>query len=388
MNYRFGIAAIFFFSALALAGCSTSNSSAPADNQAHPFGWIAAHSEAAATLADCTGCHGDDLTGSGNAVSCYSCHLFNTAPPFSIHPADWTDVFVEHRAYALDNTAESCAKCHGVDLGGSSAAPSCFSSSFDGLSCHAEGPGVAPHGEGASFLFPPDPFDAEIPYHGSLAKADLEVCQSCHGEIIPVGSSPRFNLGIYGITGNGCEGCHNDYTAHPSVGDRDNAHWYGATVTHANSGNLDACALCHGDNFEGNADIDAPACMACHIVDPVVNNEGCVSCHSLPPDSSGLAGNVWPNREGAHSRSGHSAFINRDEPQQSTCVRCHYEAGAETDNHFDLLPTANINFLRPDDPSDTITATSDGSNTTCTGNCHIIYSDGYLDWNHDNEPWY
>ncbi len=380
MNYRLALLGILIFSAVAMSGCSSSNSSAPPDSMAHPTGWLATHSSAIssnADYADCTSCHGRDLAGSGDAVSCYSCHSFNSSIPFSIHPATWTETFVDHRAYAQAHSAASCTPCHGAELLGSAVAPSCFAGSVDGLSCHPEGPGVAPHAQDGSYL--------QYGNHGPDAKADLEVCQNCHGELTPTGSSPRFNLGIYSITSSGCEGCHNDYTAHPSVGDRDNAHWYGATVTHADSGNLEACALCHGDTYDGNADTGAPACLDCHGADPVANNEGCVSCHGMPPDGEGLVGAVMPNRAGQHDSEGHSIFI--DTEAALTCDRCHNGSGYGTDQHYDLEDNADIQIFHPD-ASDTITATGSGANLTCTGACHITYKSFDFTYDHDAEPWY
>lgn len=346
-------------------GCSDGNPVAPPDNQAHPAGWIALHSQDLLTVADyddCRGCHAADLVGSGEAVSCYSCHSFDNAPPFNIHPIAWTDAFIDHREYSRANTASSCSACHGADLLGSSAAPSCFTASVDGIACHPEGPGVAPHllDEEGSYLAPVE--------HGLEAKADLIVCQTCHGEIVTMASSPRFNLGIYRTSGKGCEGCHNDYTAHPSVGTRENVNWYGAPYSHAGSGNLAACALCHGSDYEGNVDINAPACIGCHIVDPVANSEGCVSCHSLPPDGSGPVGSQSPNRMGQHNRVGHTTSIAASPGE--TCVRCHNGAGLGTVNHFDATNPAEVNFQRPD-ASEDIVAVSDGTNTTCNGSCHI-----------------
>ncbi len=380
MKNRFALLILLIIATFSITACSSSNSSAPPDNQAHPLGWIASHAEEITTLAsynDCTGCHGANLTGSGDAVSCYSCHTYNNAIPFGVHPADWTNAVSDHRAYASANTAASCKGCHGQDLLGSAAAPSCFSASYGGISCHADGPGTAPHALDGSYL--------TYTNHGPDAKEDLTVCQNCHGELTPTGSSPRFNIGITRISDTGCEGCHNDYTAHPSVGTRDNAHWYGATVTHADSGNLEACTLCHGDNFEGNTDTGAPACLACHNADPVANNTGCVSCHSLPPNGAGVAGNSRPNRQGQHNRIGHTITISTD-PEQ-TCSRCHNGAGIGTDNHFDTESPADINFLRPD-TTDNIQAVWDGSNVTCTGVCHMVTDTVNSTYNHESEQWY
>ena len=379
---------------LAIAGCSAGNSSAPEEGEPHPSDWLQTHPAAALAVdgfADCTGCHGNNLKGNGNAVSCYSCHQYNSTPPFKIHPtADIDQWYFDHRDYAKANGAVTCAKCHGADLHGSSVAPSCFSSSFDSKGCHPDGPGTAPHVLDGSFL--------EGSVHGPVAKVDFTVCQACHGEPGGPGSNPRFNLGILNspIPGTGCEGCHNDHTAHPSVGEfvtipaggtpRDNAHWYGAEVTCSTSGNLAACALCHGANYGGPAEGGVgPACIECHITLPADNPTGCVSCHDEPPDGAGLAGNVRPNRQGQHNRPGHSLAISGIPSE--TCARCHNGAGYQTDLHFDHSSPADVIFTHPDG-TDTISAVSDSNNTTCNGACHITGDGVDFSFDHINKTWY
>ena len=607
MKNRFALLILLIIATSTITACSSSNSSAPPDNQAHPLGWIASHAEdalATAGFADCTGCHGDNLQGSGDAVSCYSCHSFNTTPPFIIHPTSWTNAYVDHRGYAATYDSSVCASCHGSDLKGSPAAPSCFSATFDGRSCHPAGPGEAPHALDGSYL--------NGSAHGPDAKADLTACQACHaesgdpgtnprfnigiasaggngceschgvnyahpaswagpnntfhysagniqsactlchgtaldgaggvgtsclechaevtnftldctachsypptshgdvasisshdecavchgmkesatggfsastnynlfdkttetpgdhwdgninmnqsagydqdqhgcdachaisgyqmadsglpvvleayglGDTVPhtldgsflspanhgpaakgltaafpnglldcqechataggAGTNPRFNVGITSAGGNGCESCHNDNTAHPSAGTRENINWYDGTYVHSNASEFSTmCALCHGANLEGGV---GPACTSCHTVDPVANSTGCVSCHNVPPNGAGLAGNVRPNRQGEHNQNGHSSLINADAAQ--TCSRCHFEAGVGTANHFDTSSPATVNFNHPDS-TDTISATSDASNTTCTGACHLTGAGYDFNFYHDNKSWY
>jgi hypothetical protein len=588
---------------LALTGCSDGNSDAPPDNSAHPLNWIRTHPAdalAAAGFADCIICHGDDLHGNGEAVSCYSCHSYNDTPPFIVHPADWDDPYRDHRGYAAANGFSSCKGCHGSNLRGTPAAPSCFSTSFNGLGCHPDGPGQAPHPLDGSYLNGAN--------HGPEAKADLTVCQACHGQSGGPGSNPRFNIGISSAGNEGCEGCHgdnyahpadwagpnstyhysagniqnactlchgvdldgiggvgvscrgchnldtttdftldctychgyppnyppvdhggaasashdtcvvchgmkesggsfavapnyllfdkgtdtpgdhwdgtidmnsspgynqdnfgcdlachgndidhqltdsglpvelksfgfgdaaphpldgsfiipsnhgpaakgqtasfpsgmvncrpchasgdganprfdvgvfndegceychNDQTAHPSVGARDNVHWYDNTYRH---GDIEAtkfttmCTLCHGVDLGGTGDGGVgPACVDCHTVDPVANPSGCVSCHKEPPDGSGPAGDVRPNRQGRHG-----------DHDGQPCSRCHNGAGFGTAAHFDTSAPANVNFLFID-PTDDMSAVSDGANTTCTGTCHISAGTSI---SHDGETWY
>ncbi len=337
----------------AMLGCSDGGGSSPPDNQAHPTDWIKNHSEEATATADfsgCISCHGVDLKGNDGAGSCFYCHSYNTSPPFIIHPDTWTDVYANHRGYAAVNGSSTCAGCHGSDLDGSLAAPSCFAETFDGRGCHADGPGQTPHLIDGSYL--------DGAAHGPDAVADLAICHVCHGEPGGAGTNPRFNIGIDRLGGTGCEVCHGVNYAHPDE-------WSGqGALTHDQVGNIEnACTLCHGADLEGGVGV---SCLDCHGVAPVAANaSGCISCHGEPPDSALPVGNFSPNRLGQHS---HVRWTREGE----TCSRCHNGAGFGTDLHYDETNPANVNFLRPDD-IDTITAVSTDTNTTCTGVCHIVY---------------
>ena len=235
----------------ALTGCGESNSNAPSDTQIHPKTWIATHPEAALAgdqFSDCTGCHGEDLNGGGQVPGCYSCHAFNTTPPFTIHPVYWTDPYNNHRG---SKVATACIGCHGPALQGSEAAPSCFSTSFEGLGCHADGPGLAIHPLDGTYL--------DEAQHGPDAKADLALCQGCHGQPGGPGSNPRFNLGIESQGGTGCEAGHGINYAHPSS-------WI-SPVDHPFAGNIPyACSLCHGVNLDGK-DAVGVSCGLCHSIE-------------------------------------------------------------------------------------------------------------------------
>ena len=123
---------ILLASVVLLNACSDGGSDSPSDSNAHPDGWFSSHAAAAIAIADgspaslredpvatfahvvdmlvtptpafaslayedCTTCHGPDLRGSGDAVSCYSCHSYNPAPPFSTHPSTWTDPYTRNQ---------------------------------------------------------------------------------------------------------------------------------------------------------------------------------------------------------------------------------------------------------------------------------------------------
>lgn len=355
-------------------GCSDGGPGGITDQQVHPAGWIATHPApalAVAGFADCISCHAADLAGSGAVPSCFSCHAFNTEPPFIVHPADWVDPFLSHRGFAATNGFDTCTGCHGANLTGTAAAPSCFSASFDGRGCHAEGPGEVPHPLDGTYLLPAN--------HGPDAKTDLTVCQSCHAELGGPGSNPRFNIGIEAVGGTGCEACHGINYAHP-------ADWTTPPpAPHATAGNLqNACTLCHGVALDGVGGVGV-SCLNCHGANPAANPVGCLSCHGQPPLAQAPVGDVSPNRTGQHNRLGHSTFIGAVPAE--TCARCHDGAGFGSANHFDLTNPADVAFTNPE-PTDNVTVISDGINTTCNGNCHVNFNNADLIWTHTDATWY
>ncbi len=358
---------VLLASALFLSACSSGGSDSPSDTNAHPQSWFSTHAEEVLTdpgYDDCTACHASDLRGSGDAVSCFSCHSYNTEPPFTFHPPTWTDAFIDHRGFAALNGLDSCSACHGQDLRGRQTAPSCFSAGFDGRSCHTEGPQGVPHPLDSSYLSGAN--------HGPDAKADLTACQVCHGESGGPGSNPRFNVGINSVGGNGCESCHGADYAHPQD-------W----PEHNTAGNIqNACTLCHGVALDGIGGVGV-SCLECHSLNPGTNPAGCVSCHNAPPNGGAPVGDVSPNLEGSHDRGGHTALIAL--VPTDTCDRCHSGAGSGTVNHFDQTRPADVNIPLLD-PSDTIIW--NGINMTCNGNCHIDGPFGEINFNHNNESWY
>lgn len=251
MIRRFALLIVFLIP-FAMTGCGDGNSNAPLDTEPHPAGWLVNHPTAAlasADFADCVNCHGSDLQGSNDAVSCYSCHSFNTTPPFSIHPENW-NILTDHRVYVAANGFHPCTKCHGSNLKGSAAAPSCFSTSFGTFNCHADGPRSVPHLLDGSYL------NGTI--HGPDAAADLTVCQQCHGEAGGPGSNPRFNIGIESVSNSGCEDCHGERYAHPQ-------HW---GSNHSDAANVQkACTLCHGVALDGVGGVGG-SCFECHTTIP------------------------------------------------------------------------------------------------------------------------
>ncbi|AMV73101.1 CxxxxCH/CxxCH domain-containing protein [Desulfuromonas carbonis] len=206
--------------------------------------------------------------------------------------------------------------------------------------------GGAPHALDGSYLLGSNHGPDAKGLNSSIFPNGMLDCQPCHGEAGGAGSNPQFNIGIFSQGGNGCEGCHNTGTAHPSVSSimsppNESVDWYDGSYTHRNVPNAlysTACALCHGANLEGLPAGTGPSCSAgvCHVADPVVNSSGCVSCHATPPSSAGVAGNVRPNRAGAHTS--HNALTG----VTGSCAVCHNGVGYGTLAHFDMMEPADV----------------------------------------------
>lgn len=196
------------------------------------------------------------------------CSNSNSAAPREVHPDNWQ--LLHRSATSVSTFAVDCGGCHVVrDLPGPAEPPSCFSVSFEGVGCHANGPGTAPHPLDGSFR------DGSV--HGKVAKADLTVCQVCHSSN-PTGgpgSNPRFDVGI---DGSGCEGCHGPNLAHATP-------WAGPNSRfHYSAGNIQAaCTLCHGVALDGVGGVGIN-CKKCHAetTDFTLN---CSACHGFPPNA-------------------------------------------------------------------------------------------------------
>jgi predicted CxxxxCH...CXXCH cytochrome family protein len=275
----------------------------------------------------------------------FACGDANTQAPdlnsINKHPDTW---LTGHRV-AYRQKPDSCRECHGTDLLGGITKIDCFNQAGLGQ-CHADG-------HGPRTIIHPIPFKGTTDLnkaHGAMAKKDLTICQDCHGEAGGAGSNPRFNV-VYASLPAGCEtsGCHNAKMAHPKP-------WQ----THSTSGNQsNACALCHGANFEGSVANNAPSCASCHSglaagVIPVAGQ--CVSCHGNPPN-----GTDNPNSAGSHAA--HLAM-----PSMSgNCTACHTGGGSGTAGHATHTATPTMAFA----PAFGSTASFDKGTATCSNiSCH------------------
>ncbi len=152
------------------------------------------------------------------------------------HPDNW---IVDHRAAYLSDTGQ-CVACHGADLKGGVSGVSCFSASWNGYSCHANGP--SGHASGWN-----DPGN-----HGVSAKAapdalqgkGFQACERCHGTDF-----------AGGVINRSCFTCHGVSAPHSP------RPWKGGARTHTdvNSGNAPVCAQCHVHGAYSSTQPNPPA---------------------------------------------------------------------------------------------------------------------------------
>ena len=279
------------------------------------------------------------------AFSLFGCGKANEKAPAldanGKHPANWV---VDHRA-SFRFLSGQCKECHGVALDGGIAKVSCTSTSFDGLTCHANG--HPPRLLGHVFPFK-DPT-----LHGPAAVADLFSCAACHARMLRnprfpafsiYSTVPRYDLSI-GSLANGCEDCHQALTAHPPVDPARLPGFSSGWLGHRNAKNLTACTRCHGDLFEGSIGI---ACNSCHVHFETANPPSkitCASCHGNPPN-----GTSFPNRAGRHDA--HIAALTESSiTGNDACMVCHNGGQSGTLKHYssarriDLKLPAVMGFL-------------------------------------------
>ncbi len=231
--------------------------------------------------------------GVGNC-SASSCH-----PTATAHPSNWASTRSGNSVYHNNGNitanpnikSDSCALCHTTTAATPASpftgAPTCFNAAFNGLNCHASGPGGAPHA--IPFTDPND--------HGPAAKADLAYCAGCHASGTAAGSNPSFNVAKGSMT-NGCEDCHATGSAHATGIDR----WtfnkdttYPTRRTHFSAGldgtnprDLGGCSLCHNVTTADSGGT-APACTTCHLSLTATGPSAgvkCTYCHTEPPDGT------------------------------------------------------------------------------------------------------
>ncbi|MBE0606525.1 MAG: hypothetical protein IH610_09600 [Deltaproteobacteria bacterium] len=186
-------------------------------------------------FASCQICHGNNFSGGGSQVSCFTCH--RVSAPHA--PKPWHGSTYTHTTTDTAN-APVCAQCHYTGSPNNPAghpatpapagtAPGCFNNTL----CHGENP--VPHPVGSAWVAASP---AAQP-HGNSAKAapgagaGYIYCQACHGTGTDFAG---------GSSGKSCYPCHGNVgTPHP-------AQWrIGDGYVHSSTaeGNASVCANCH-----------------------------------------------------------------------------------------------------------------------------------------------
>jgi predicted CxxxxCH...CXXCH cytochrome family protein len=263
-------------------------------------------------------------------------------PETGKHSATW---IVDHRTAALTNQTV-CAECHGSDLKGGISGVSCFSASFNGMTCHANGPSGHPAGwanpasHGAAAKSAPNP----------AATQGFSTCQACHGS--------DFSGGISTIV---CSSCHGGAAPHP-------VSWATGTgtYTHTNTdtGNAPVCALCHaGGNLSPIAPPPTPAPGT-----PI----GCFNntlCHAVPGHAAGWSD---PTVHGASAKAAPNAAAMQG---FSTCQTCH---GSDFSGGISTIVCSSCHGGAAPHPVSWITGTYTHTNTD-QGNapvCALCHTNG------------
>ena len=226
----------------------------------------------------CQGCHGTPgttLFNGGTAPT--SCQTSTCHAQAKAHPTPWHQAPQPFPAYVAShrdsgNRSAACAICHAVDGPGTGPdpnAPSCFSVSFGGITCHSGGPGGVNHSV---------PFPGAT--HTSADQASFNAdCSACHAI---TGVSPSSVAPL-------CTVCHRSATALPFTN----------------------CSSCHARPPSGTAYPDVAGSHARH--DALANVTGvCDPCHNGL--GTGTAGhydraNARPGKDALRVPPGEAAFL-------------------------------------------------------------------------------
>ena len=279
----------------------------------------------------CTACHGDTLQGNVDlgAPSCTACHgqVWTEAPPSgggssSNPPSNHTDNqngFL-HAAGKTTPYSSWCTVCHGDSLQGdlNAGIPSC-------TACHSQvwTETAPPSGGGGSN--PPSNHTNNIGgyFHAPGNNTPFSSwCTVCHG------------ANLQGDLDSGapsCTACHGQLwteTTPPSGGGSSNPP---SNHTDSQSGFLHApgkqtpysswCTACHGSSLQGNLDLGAPSCTACHSQ---------VWSETTPPSGGGSG---TPPSNHTDSQNGFLHAPGKQTPYSSWCTACH---GSSLQGNLDL----------------------------------------------------
>jgi len=306
-----------------------------------PYTAPTAHgAEAKKDLTVCKVCHGTagpNFNGGSAPTACSGCHTFAKA-----HPTDWQGSGTySHRT--AGNRANACSICHNITTAGAgplAGAPSCFSASFANANgtgatrtCHASGPGNAPHA---------------VPYanHNATARTNFTYCLGCH-QVAQIAAIPpgcmNCHLSDPTVTSSGCTSCHAsppNSTAYPNVAAAHSAH---VTANKVATTAL-SCGDCHSGLGLGTVDhqVRAKARSAAGRANPVVfSSLALIGASATFNDINGQCSNAYCH--GAQMPGGDITGSNRS-PVWSTaflpvnisvaaCGTCHGFPPSTTSGH-------------------------------------------------------
>jgi len=305
----------------AICGCSSGNSGTTIleSSGKHPSGWAVANtggkhpSAFLAVPSSCYECHGKDLTGGISKVSCFSttfnglsCHAGGP----SGHPAGWADPDSHGKgAKALAtgiNGFPHCQVCHGTDFSGGIAKKTCLNTA----GCHGANIS-APHS--------PSPWrdvgSTGARSHASTDTSNAAACAVCHlngnnsnrkpSPAAPAGTPPDcFNNTLC----HGVEGHATGWKAPNVHGPAAKAASGGTGVNNPTS-SFASCAECHGKNYDGG--VAEQSCL---------NNAGCHGANVASPHPA----KPW------RSTTGGLTHTSTDTDNAAQCALCH-TAGANSD---------------------------------------------------------
>ncbi len=339
--------------------------------------------EAKKDLGYCQSCHGTPGTtrfeGGAAPTKCSTCHTVAKAhsDPWHSAPVSSFPGYTPSHRNALSRTT-ACTICHDVIKGRTPpepGAPSCFSGSFNGAGCHANGPGAPSHPvpfiDPAHFTVTPTGFVPNCSgchaVSGTSPTPSAPLCTACHQAGSP-------------LTAPNCTSCHvrpPSGTVFPNMAGKHAKHDALAGVTgqctscHATS---DSMTQLHYDHANGRAGSDAlrvppgetaflatfsakagaasfdpssQTCsnMSCHggVKTPGWQNgsidsaadAGCRQCHTL-----GTALGVPENN--SHFSGTHAKHL--DAKVNALCTDCHAMGNASNGarNHFKFLNTPQM----------------------------------------------
>ena len=368
-------------------------------------------------LAYCQGCHGTPgTTRFDGGAATTSCQTSTCHPSAKAHPTRWYQAAASFPGYVSSHRnagdlGVSCAICHKVDAPGTgldNSAPSCYSDTYNGVSCHSGGPGGPNHSvpflgtahtavnqtgfdgncapcHAVSGTSPLSAAPLCTVCHKSAASLPFANCTSCHakppsGAAYPniAGAHTKHNA-LAGVTGV-CTSCHNNLDSGTS-GHYNRANAVpGKDALRVSPGDAAFLAAYNAKAGSSSFDNSALTCanVSCHgaVVAPnwqtgtisVNTDAGCRACHKL--------GTAAGTPENNSPFSGlHSTHLDPAGVVKATCIECHNMANGTTgaSNHFKFMNTPQMEgpasqTVEPNGAA----ANYNAVNQTCTVNCHSV----------------